>query len=174
MTHPAVSVPLNLSGGVRVTSGRSPAAKPQAPKLDAETAQLLATLPKPLTEEGLVRWCQVLAEHPSRPGARALEHLSNVGRQAGLTAAAESLAQTSKAISDAVATKEAIASLVGVLGESLPAVYQAGVAAGRKEWERQLAEDRSQPVRRTEFVSDATGKITGKIEYELKPGGKSC
>jgi hypothetical protein len=172
MSHQSVSTPLNLREGVRVTSGRAPAAKP-VPKLDIETAQLLATLPKPLTEEGFVRWCKQLAEHPTRPGARALEHLSNVGRHAGLTGAADHLAQVSKAISEAVATRDAVVSLVEVLQESLMAVYQVGVGAGRQKLAAELEADRSQPVRRTEFVSDATGKITGKIEYELKPGGKS-
>ncbi len=167
MSHQSVA-PLNLREGVRVTDGRVPAAKPQAPKLDADTAQVLDTMPKPLTEEGFMRWCKHLAEHPTRTGARALEHLSNVSRRAGGVAAAESLAQVSKAMAAAVATREAVASLLGKLGESLPAVYQAGVAAGRQQLQEQLEADRSQPVRRTEFVSDATGKITGKIEYDLK------
>jgi hypothetical protein len=174
MTHEPVSRPLNLGEGVRGTGGRALAVTPQLPKLDTAAAQLLATMPKALTEAALMQWIQRIAEHPTAAGARALAHVSELARAAAPDAAVV-LAKLSEAIARSADSKQASATLAIALKETVEQALTLGRRLGRQELEQELAADATRPVleRRVEFLSDSTGKITGKIEREFKPGGKS-
>jgi hypothetical protein len=158
---------INVRGGVG-SGGWAPATRPQT-KRDAEAERVLATMPQPLTEAALWQWIQQIAEHPTRAGARALAHLSELGRPAAPDAAVY-LAKLSEAIARAVESKQASATLTAALKKLVEEAFTVGRQLGRRELEEQLAADATRPVleRHVEFLSDSTGKITGKVEREYK------
>jgi len=183
MTHEPASRPISLRAGVSGTSGRPSAPTPRPPQLDDEARSLIESLlagGSTVSSEAMLK----LAEQvPSRSGVQALTYLAWSCREAARknhtsdaspeVVIAEVLEKLSANAARRLDTMASLDALAGTVEKSIGKAYSAGHSAGWKERERQLAEDRSQPVRRTEFVSDAAGHITGKVEYELKPGGKT-
>lgn len=161
---------------------RPSAPTPRPPQLDDEARSLIESLlagGSTVSSEAMLK----LAEQvPSRSRVQALTYLAWSCREAARKkhtsdaspegVIAEVLEKLSADAARRLDTMASLDALAGKVAESVRRAYAAGAAAGRQELEQQLAADRSLPVRRTEFVSDATGRITGKVEYELKPGGK--
>lgn len=181
----AVSSPINLRNGVRGTSGRGlPAqlvARPQ-PQLDEEARRLLAVAAA--GKCNVLTFAEAMLADPSPAGVQALAHLAWSARADAqskfpggaddpLFDDAKSLEKAAMDCADLVAGAQAGARTRAKLAEAVVYLYGAGVLDGRAEAKKEIDQAAEQPIRRTEFVSDAAGKITGKLEYELKPGGKS-
>jgi hypothetical protein len=167
-------------------SARS-APTPQPPQLDDEAWELVASMPRSgasgVSSEEMFALASRVSSNPSPSGIQALTFLAWSCREAARKkhtsdasldlAIAEVLEKQSADAARLLKTTASLNALEAKVTKWIHEAYAAGHLAGRQELQKELEADRSLPVRRTEFVSDATGKITGKIEYQLKPeGGK--
>jgi hypothetical protein len=189
MTHQAVSTPNLAYNGARGTAGRAPEPEPKAPSLDEEAARLLEVAAAGQLQ--ILKFAEAMVANPSRPGVQALTHLAWSCREEARklypakdarssqkfehdSEVAEALEKAIKSCVALLEAEEGAQRLNDQLIDSFARVFAAGVKAGEERAMKELGEaEREEPVRRTEFVSDDMGKITGKVEYQLKPiGGK--
>lgn len=181
-----VSRPISLSEGVRGTSGRPLPAHLVAerqPQLGEQAVRLLETLPRKVTGPTAAKFAESLVTSPSRPGEQALAYLAWCFREAARKkypedavaegAVAEALEKLRKGCAAAVDVKETGERLTAAVTVQIASALVAAFDAGKQTAQKELEADSSRPVRRTEFVSDSAGRIVGKNEYELKPGGKT-
>jgi hypothetical protein len=154
-----------MIGGIDI-----PVSKPKPARLSSEAAKLLAGLTTQDADQRgpwFEKFLREIATTPSRPGAEVLAFMGGTYAESN-PELAELALKASTSITQACDRDEWITRLQETVAKLVEASradgYAKGWAAGR-----QLVEDETQPVERTEFESDPkTGQILAKVVYSTR------